>query len=306
MDIHNSQFGADIEYKTLDIGTPAWAIKPGPDAILPIPLVPGIEDATEDFEGPLWTQIALDSGDWTLETDQSHSPTHSYKSKDIGNNQTTSFTIQNNSFQEQISFWLKTDTEAGFDKFRVFIDAVEVYVESGNNDWHRVAVPTDFGYLVEFRYSKDFSSSTPADACWVDDLAFGTLDTPEVPGSPAHPFVYAPLQVNEDGELLVSGGGGSGGCCSGTATSTLTNIPANIASVTLSAANANRLGWMVFNDSTDPLLVKFGAVASATSFTVYVRCGGYFEMPNPTLYTGVIDGIWLAATGGVARITELS
>lgn len=203
MQTPNSQFGADVEYNSLDRGTPAWGVKPGPGAIPEIPAVPGDVFNAEDFEGTLWTEIPLFSGDWALATDESHSPTHSYKSATIGNNATSSFTVENNAFNEQVSFWVKTKTEAGFDTFKVFIDAVEVYSESGINDWHYVAIPTDFGYYVEFRYTKDFSSAPPGDACWVDDIGFGTLDTPAVPGSPAHPLVYAPFHIDEVTDRLL-------------------------------------------------------------------------------------------------------
>lgn len=307
MDIHNSQFGADIEYKTLDIGTPAWAVKPGPDAIPAIPAVPGTEDATEDFEGTLWTQIALDSGDWTLETDESHSPTHSYKSKDINANESSSFTIQNNSFQEQISFWLKTDTEAGFDLFRVFIDAVEVYSISGNHDWFRAAIPTDFGYLVEFRYSKDFSGSTPEDACWVDDLVFGTIDIPEVPGSPAHPLVYAPLHVNEDGELLVSG-------CSCT-TSDTASIPIQVSQDTsadlIIPANPVRKGFSVQNTGLTVIKLALGStnptqadyhVALAACSVANDGLGGYY---SDDTFIGDVRAI-SSAGGGTLVYLEVS
>lgn len=86
--------------------------------------------------------------------------------------------------------------------------------------------------------------------------------------------------------------------------STLANVASSATSVTLQAANPKRRGWLVFNDSTAILYVKFGATASATSYVVQIAAGGYYEMPNP-IYTGVIDGIWASANGN-ARVTELT
>lgn len=307
MDIHNSQFGADIEFKTLDIGTPAWAVKPGPDAIPAIPAVPGTTDASEDFEGTLWTQITEDSGDWTLETDQAHSPTHSYKSKDINANESTSFTIQNNSFQEQISFWLRTDTEEGFDLFRVFIDAVEVYSISGDNDWFRVALPTGFGYLVEFRYSKDSSGSTPDDACWVDDLVFGTADIPEVPGSPAHPFVYAPLTTNAEGELLVSGCS----CSTSDTASTPVQVSQDTSADLILSANPLRKGFTIQNTGTTIIKLSLGATnPTQTAYHIALSAcsvaddglGGYY---SDDTFIGDVRAI-SSAGGGTLVYLEVS
>lgn len=44
------------------------------------------------------------------------------------------------------------------------------------------------------------------------------------------------------------------------------------------------------------LYVKMGATASTTSHDVVLAAGDYYEFPRP-LYTGVVHGIWSAATG---------
>lgn len=198
----NVQFGTEVEHKDFDKGTGAWAIKPGPAEIPEVPAVPGSVVLSEDFEGPLWTEITEVSGTWVTTTAHSHSATTSYTNPDINDGESASFTIQNDAFDAQVSFWLRTDTESGFDKFQVFIDSVEVYSESGFNDWHRVAIPTGFGFIIEFRYTKDGSVSSGDDACWVDDIVQGSLDTLAVPAVPARPFVYTPLKMTDDGERL--------------------------------------------------------------------------------------------------------
>jgi trimeric autotransporter adhesin len=88
-------------------------------------------------------------------------------------------------------------------------------------------------------------------------------------------------------------------------TATLTNVASSASSVQIVASNAGRKGFYVFNDSTQVLYLKFGTTASTSSYTVQVPGGGYYEMPNPTLYTGELDGIWASANGN-ARVTELS
>lgn len=87
-------------------------------------------------------------------------------------------------------------------------------------------------------------------------------------------------------------------------TATLANVASSATNVTLRSAAATRLGLMIYNDSTATLYVKFGATASATSYTVQMGPGAYWEMPHP-VYTGIVDGIWSAANGN-ARVTELT
>lgn len=91
-------------------------------------------------------------------------------------------------------------------------------------------------------------------------------------------------------------------------TATLSNVSGSASSVTLLAANTARSGAIIVNDSTAILYVKYGATASATSYTVPMAGTGggipaYHEVPFG--YPGIIDGIWASATGA-ARITELS
>lgn len=84
----------------------------------------------------------------------------------------------------------------------------------------------------------------------------------------------------------------------------VTQVSSSASSVTLKAANANRRGLSIMNDSTAVLYVKFGATASTSSYTVKLLAGDYFELPIP-YYRGVVDGIWASANGS-ALITELS
>ena len=87
------------------------------------------------------------------------------------------------------------------------------------------------------------------------------------------------------------------------ATAALSNVASSASNVTCLASNASRLGASIFNDSTQPVFAKFGATASATSFTYKVEGGGTLEVPFG--YTGIIDCIWSSANGN-ARVTEIT
>lgn len=87
------------------------------------------------------------------------------------------------------------------------------------------------------------------------------------------------------------------------ATATVTQVASSATNVTLKVANTARRGLYVFNDSTSVLNLKLGATASLVSFTVKVAAGGYYELPAP-VYSGIVDGIWVAANGN-AYVTEV-
>lgn len=95
----------------------------------------------------------------------------------------------------------------------------------------------------------------------------------------------------------IGAGGGT------TTTANVTSVDASTSSVLLLALNTNAKARKITNDSDKPLRIKFGTAASATSFTVMVGIGGYYEFPNP-LYVGIVHGIWESGVVGAARITE--
>lgn len=86
-------------------------------------------------------------------------------------------------------------------------------------------------------------------------------------------------------------------------TGTLSNVSASASSVTVLAANTDRLAAIVVNDSSAICYIKFGSTASATSYTYKLEPGDTLEVPAP--YTGILTGIWTSATG-TARVTEVA
>jgi hypothetical protein len=85
---------------------------------------------------------------------------------------------------------------------------------------------------------------------------------------------------------------------------TTTLVANTITNVTLKEANAKRKGLIIYNDAAGAVLnVKLGVTASASSFTVKLAAGSYYEVPFG--YTGIVDAIASAAEGN-ARITELT
>jgi hypothetical protein len=104
--------------------------------------------------------------------------------------------------------------------------------------------------------------------------------------------------------IALGGRGGTGG--GGMAISntvTHADVPASTIGLILLAANLNRVGASVYNDSTSPMTIKLGAGITATNFTAQLTGGSYYEVPFG--WTGPITGMWTTAVGA-ARIDEFT
>lgn len=88
-------------------------------------------------------------------------------------------------------------------------------------------------------------------------------------------------------------------------TATLSSVTSTISSTTVLALNANRLGALIYNDSTAILYLAYAGTASTTAYTVQVPSQALFELPVAPDYTGIVTGVW-AAANGAARVTELT
>jgi hypothetical protein len=86
-------------------------------------------------------------------------------------------------------------------------------------------------------------------------------------------------------------------------TSTPSTVSASTTSGALLAANSNRVGATIWNNSTANLFIDLDSAASTTDFSAKISPGGYYELPFR--YTGVISGIWDAANGN-ALVRELT
>jgi hypothetical protein len=84
--------------------------------------------------------------------------------------------------------------------------------------------------------------------------------------------------------------------------STPTTVSASTTSVSILAANPQRKGATIWNNSNNNLFIDFGATASAAAFTAKLFSQGYYELPFT--YTGVISGIW-DGTNGACFVREL-
>lgn len=95
----------------------------------------------------------------------------------------------------------------------------------------------------------------------------------------------------------------------GPTTGTASSVNDTDTATTILAANADRKGATVFNDSTANLYLLLAAgTASATNFTVILEAADYYELPvvQGGVYTGIIGGVWASNSTGAARVTEFT
>lgn len=104
---------------------------------------------------------------------------------------------------------------------------------------------------------------------------------------------------------LGAGGDPGGGAVAVAGSATVTGVTSSASTGQLLAANSDRTGVLIHNNSTATLYLKYGATASIASggYSVPMEPGSYWEMPQP-VYRGQIDGIWSAANG-YANVTEV-
>jgi hypothetical protein len=104
---------------------------------------------------------------------------------------------------------------------------------------------------------------------------------------------------------VLGAGSATVGFLANPSTGTITSPALSLTSFTVLAANALRRGATFFNDSSNVLYLALAATASTTAYTVQVIPGWAYELPGPHIYSGIVTGIALTATGSV-RVTEMT
>ncbi len=88
--------------------------------------------------------------------------------------------------------------------------------------------------------------------------------------------------------------------------STVVAIAQTTSSAVLAAANADRRGLSIYNNSNRVMFVRASAgAATLSNWTVRLGRNDYYELPFP-VYTGEVTGIWASGSGGSAQVTEFT
>jgi len=92
----------------------------------------------------------------------------------------------------------------------------------------------------------------------------------------------------------------------GASTGTITSPAQSPTSVVILAANANRKGFLLYNDASAKVYVAFAATASTTSYTLQMSSNSFYESTETVVYKGTISAIWNSGSSGNMRVTELT
>lgn len=211
-----------------------------------------------------------------------------------------------------LTFWWKVSSEPSNDRLAFFIDGTEQARISGEVDWAFYSSNVASGaHVLEWRYTKNSSTSAGQDRGWVDQVQFGTV-APFITAQPTNAIVdpgdaatfniiavgTAPLTYRWlfNGAPLADGFGVSG---ASTATLTIANAQfaqAGIYSVTVS----NSAGGAASANATLSLLPSLEEALDTTGLTV--TTGGTGQ-PWHGRQTITHDGIDAAQSGAVVDST---
>jgi hypothetical protein len=146
--------------------------------------------AMEDWESgsdESYSWISSGDADWFVTGTYAYEGNYSMQSGDIGNNDVTNLElVVNCPAQFNLTFAVKTSTEADYDFLSFFVDDAEVDSWSGENDWTEVGYSLSPGsHTLRWSYEKDFIVTSGMDACWIDNIVLPGSASVEVENSPS-------------------------------------------------------------------------------------------------------------------------
>ncbi|MGC3980188.1 MAG: hypothetical protein QM808_02920 [Steroidobacteraceae bacterium] len=147
---------------------------PNNSSVLPQPLVNYSESFETNSSAAGWSVPRDSSAGWILDSTTAYAGSKSIRSGAVGNSQYSSIRFRAPFSAGQLSYYAKVDAESCCDRLMLFIDGSEwTSLIATNGQWTRQTVTLTFGmHDVEWRYQKDSSGSSGADAAWVDSITF--------------------------------------------------------------------------------------------------------------------------------------
>ena len=132
---------------------------------------------TGDFSAFPWE--TLGSAHWFIDNSTANTGTYSARTGVINDANLTTLQVEVNVTENsEISFYIKTSTEADKDNLTFYIDSSTEGVWSGVTDWHRATFPVTAGtHRFRWIYLKNGNGSYGDDCCWIDDIQFPSNHT---------------------------------------------------------------------------------------------------------------------------------
>lgn len=135
-------------------------------------MVGGLNEGFEsgDFSNQSWL---MGNHPWVITSSDKHSGSYAARSaEDLPNNSKSRMTISTSTTQPStISYYRKVSSEAGFDKFFLYINNSKFDEASGEEDWQQVVVNVSSGNnTIVFSYEKDYMTVSGEDCTYIDDI----------------------------------------------------------------------------------------------------------------------------------------
>jgi hypothetical protein len=108
------------------------------------------------------------------DTAEAHEGIFSARSAEIRDDETSEISLDYYvNGDGELSFWVKTSSEEGYDGLVFLVDGHHLADWSGETDWTRFATTVTAGqHSFQWIYTKDYAVSIGADAAWIDRIEF--------------------------------------------------------------------------------------------------------------------------------------
>ncbi len=132
---------------------------------------------TGDFSTFPWQTMG--SAYWFVDSSTANTGTYSARTGAIDDSNVTTLQVNVDVIEDgEISFFIKTSTEADKDKLTFYIDSDTKGTWSGLSDWHRATFSVLAGtHKFKWIYMKNGNGSYGNDCCWIDDIQFPSTHT---------------------------------------------------------------------------------------------------------------------------------
>ncbi|NOZ47621.1 MAG: T9SS type A sorting domain-containing protein [Chlorobi bacterium] len=163
------------------------------DTVFNFSIYPSI---TIGFETGDFTELDFSfagNADWQTEQQEVFSGSYSAKSGSISNQQSTVLQLNIDVLMDGvISFYRKVSSESGYDFLSFYIDNIKLDEWSGEQDWYEESFAITAGeHTVSWKYIKDYSTVSGADAAWIDNIVLPVINT-----TTNYPPVFVSTPVN--------------------------------------------------------------------------------------------------------------
>jgi len=149
-----------------------------------------VADNTESFagDGQLPDGFAKESsavGSWIVDDGNASEGLFSLKSQIVNGDNSSAIELSGNYQAGTITFDRRVSSESDYDFFKFYIDDVEQFSLSGEQDWANVSYSiADGNHTFRWSYEKNAALSNGQDAAWIDNLSFTVTPPPPPPPAP--------------------------------------------------------------------------------------------------------------------------